>query len=288
MASAFLDKLSNAWQTTGSLLCVGLDPDLTRLPEPYRSAVGNPALAPKAVLDFGCEVIRAVRPYVCALKPQYAHYAALGPDGIRALQETVGFARKVAPDLLVILDGKRADIGSTARMYAAEAFDVLGCDAVTVNPYMGKDAVEPFLERPDKGAFVLCRTSNPGAGAVQDLQVQTADGSQPLYQAIASMVAAEWNERGNCGLVVGATRPDELARVRSIAPDLPILVPGIGAQGGDLEASVRAGLDASGRGLLVNVSRAVIYAGESDRWAQDAAEAARRFRDAINRVRGIA
>jgi len=286
MVSPFLDKLTSAWRTTGSLLCVGLDPDLDRLPEPFQGAKADPSLAAEAVLEFGTRIIEAVRPYACALKPQYAHYAALGPEGIRSLQETVRFARRVAPELVIILDGKRADIGSTSRMYAAEAFDVLDCDAVTVNPYMGRDAVEPFLERADRGAFVLCRTSNPGAGEVQDLEVNTPRGVRPLYQAIAHMVAEAWNSRGNCGLVVGATRPEELACVRGIAPNLPILLPGIGAQGGDLEASVGAGLDACRRGILVNVSRAVIYAGASDCFAQDAAEAARRFRDAINRVRG--
>ncbi|MGQ9524578.1 MAG: orotidine-5'-phosphate decarboxylase [Armatimonadota bacterium] len=288
VARSFLHRLEEAWNATGSLLCVGLDPDLSRLPEPFGAARADPTLAPRAVLEFGCQIIEAVRTYACALKPQYAYYAALGPDGIRVLQETVRFARQAAPELVIILDGKRADIGSTSSMYAVEAFDVLGCDAVTVNPYMGRDAVEPFLLWAGKGAFVLCRTSNPGAGEVQDLEVQTANGPCPLYQVIARMVAEKWNKRRNCGLVVGATRPEELARVREIAPDLPILIPGVGVQGGDLEAAVRAGLDAHRRGVLVNASRSIIYANGSDHYAHHAGRAARDLRDAINRIRGNA
>jgi orotidine-5'-phosphate decarboxylase len=210
----------------------------------------------------------------------------LGPEGVRVLRDTILHARACAPDVPIILDAKRGDIGNTSRMYAVEAFDVLGADAVTVNPYMGADSLSPFLERSDRGVMILCRTSNPGAGAVQDLLVSAGDGPLPLYHVIARLVAREWNTNGNCGLVVGATKPAEVAEVRSLAPGLPILLPGIGAQGGDLSGSVIAGLDEAGAGLLVSVSRAVLYADSGERYAEAAAASARRFRDEINSHRG--
>jgi orotidine-5'-phosphate decarboxylase len=181
----------------------------------------------------------------------------------------------------VILDAKRGDIGSTAQMYAREAFDRYGADAVTVNPYLGRDSVQPFLDRSDKGVVILCRTSNPGAGDFQDLEV---DG-RPLYQQVAATVARQWNTHGNCLLVTGATYPEQLAEVRAIVGDLPLLVPGIGAQGGDLQAVLRHGLTADATGLLISSSRAILYAGAGDDFAEAARQATRRLRDEINRHR---
>lgn len=285
---SFLDKLQRAWERSGSLLCVGLDPNLEMLPAPFAwAASADSAGKARAVLEFCRRIVDAVHPFVCAFKPQYACFAALGPEGISALRDVICHVREVSPELLVILDAKRADIGVTSRMYAAEAFDVLGADAVTVNPYMGFDALEPFLERPERGVFVLCRTSNPGAGEVQDLLVSTEYGELPLYMAVAFMVSRRWNTNRNCGLVVGATNPAELSRVRAEVGELPILVPGVGAQGGDLRSCVSAGLDAHKTGLVVNVSRAVLYAGMDNDFDEAAKQQAKRFRDEINRYRGV-
>ncbi|MGC8832514.1 MAG: orotidine-5'-phosphate decarboxylase [Armatimonadota bacterium] len=285
---SFLDKLQGAWERSGSLLCVGLDPNTEMLPAPFASAASaDPTGKARAVLEFCLRIIDAVHPFVCAFKPQYACFAALGPEGISALRDVIAHAREIAPELPVILDAKKADIGVTSRMYAVEAFDVLGADAVTANPYMGFDALEPFLERPERGVFVLCRTSNPGAGEVQELLVSTERGELPLYLAVAFMVSHRWNINGNCGLVVGATNPAELSKVRAEVGELPILVPGVGAQGGDLRSCISAGLDVRKSGLVVNVSRAVLYAGRNDDFDEAARQQAKRFRDEINRYRGV-
>lgn len=244
------------------MICVGLDP------QPGRTA-------PDEILSFNTRVIEATADLVCAFKPQSAFYEAAGDVGWRALKDTIAAIRRIAPDALVILDAKRNDIGNTAEAYAAAAFEWFDADAITINPYLGGDAVAPFLQRPDRGAFALCRTSNPGAGDLQSLPV----GDEPLYLAVASQARA-WStaNHDNLGLVVGATWPEELAQVRSRCPDLPILLPGIGAQGGDLQASVAAGVDAAGRGLLVSASRSVIYAGGEERIRAAASE----LRDAAN------
>jgi orotidine-5'-phosphate decarboxylase len=286
-ALLFSERLRRAWQTQNSLLCVGLDPEWNRLPECITAGAIEPEAKARAVAEFSRRIVDAVQPYVCAFKPQYAFYGSLGPAGIRALEDTVRYIRARAPHALVILDAKRADIGNTSRMYAVEAFDVIGADAVTVNPYMGGDALAPFLERADRGVAVLCRTSNPGAAQLQDLWVRTDRGEARLYQVVARLVAEEWNANGNCALVVGATAPAQVAEVRAIAPDVPLLLPGIGAQGGDLAASVAAGLDSSGAGLIVNVSRAVLYASSGEQFAEAAAAAARSFTDQINSYRGV-
>ena len=231
-----------------SLICVGLDPQPQRTP-------------PDEILDFNTRVIEATADFVCAFKPQSAFYEAAGNLGWQALKDTIATVRSLAPHAVVILDAKRNDIGNTAEAYATTAFDWFGADALTINPYLGGDAVAPFLQRPECGAFALCRTSNPGAGDLQSLLV----GGEPLYLSVAQL-AREWGEshHRNLGLVVGATWPEELAQVRARCPEMPILLPGIGAQGGDLEASVAAGVDAGGRGLLVSASRSVIYAGEAE------------------------
>ncbi len=236
-------------EAADSLICVGLDP------QPARTS-------PDEILGFNTRVIEATAGLVCAYKPQSAFYEVAGDVGWQALKDTIATVRRVAPQAVVILDAKRNDIGNTAEAYASSAFDWFDADAVTINPYLGGDAVAPFLQRPDRGAFALCRTSNPGAGDLQSLPM--ADGA-PLYLTVAER-AHEWGEahHGNLGLVVGATWPDELVQVRARCPEMPILLPGIGAQGGDLEASVEAGVDAHGRGLLVSASRSVIYAGDAE------------------------
>lgn len=248
-AERFSDRLNAAMEAADSLICVGLDP------QPSRTSAED-------ILSFNTRVIEATTDQVCAYKPQSAFYEAAGELGWRALKDTIGAIRRVAPHAMVILDVKRNDIGSTAAAYASAAFEWFDADAVTINPYLGGDGLAPFLARPERGAFALCRTSNPGAA---DLQSLILSGGDPLYLAVAER-AREWaaEHHGNLGLVVGATWPEELSQVRDRCPDLPILLPGIGAQGGDLEASVAAGLDALGRGLLVSASRSVIYAGDSE------------------------
>jgi len=264
----FFEKLERAAQRNGSLLCVGLDPD--------------PALMPiEDVAAFNRAIIEATRDCVCAYKPNLAFYEALGEQGYATLRATLAAVPDAIP---TIGDAKRGDIGNTAKAYAHALFDGLGFDAVTVNPYLGGDAVEPFLEREEKAAFILCRTSNPGARDLQDLAVSGGDGSRPLFEVVAEM-AARWNTRGNVGLVVGATYPEELRRVRQLCPDMTFLVPGVGAQGGDLAAVMANGLDANGGGLVINVSRQVLYASKGAAYAQAAGDAARRLRDDIQAER---
>lgn len=263
--SAFLDKLDSASQTNHSLLCVGLDPD------PGRMAVAD-------IVEFNRTIIEATSDIVCAYKPNLAFFEALGLDGFLALEATL---KAIPSNVLTIGDGKRGDIGSTSAAYAKVLFDVWGFDAATVSPYLGHDSVEPFLAHNDKGVFLLCRTSNPGGRDFQDLTL--ADGN-PLFEHVANL-AGEWNVAGNAGLVVGATRPEELGRVRSLCPDMPILIPGIGAQGGDLEASVRLGATADGRRAVINASRSVLYASSDPKDFADAArQAALELREGINRT----
>lgn len=253
---SFNARLDLAMQATGSLVCVGLDPQPERLEGP--------------VADFCRRIVDATWRSAVAYKPNIAFFEALGPDGLRDLITVLGH---VPDGRLMILDAKRGDIGSTAEAYARAVFGVYGADAVTVSPYLGRDSVAPFLVDAARGAFVLCHTSNPGAGDFQALDV----GGRPLYLEVARQARA-WNDRGNVGLVVGATYPDALAAVRAAAPELPFLVPGVGAQGGPLEAAVRAGRDANERGLVVNSSRDIIFSG-------DPGAAAARLCDAINAAR---
>ena len=267
----FIHKLSAAWATNDSLLCVGLDPDLARLPASLQND-------PDGIFTFCKEIIDATADLACSFKPQIAYFAALGAEG--QLERICAYLRSNYPHIPLILDAKRGDIGATAKQYAREAFDRYGADAVTVNPYMGFDSVEPYMEWSDRGAIVLCRTSNPGGSDLQFLQV---DG-KPLYQHVARLVAEKWNSNGQCALVVGATFPDELAQVRALVGDMPLLVPGVGAQGGDVEATVRSGKTADGSGMMINSSRAILYAAAQG--TEDFAAAARRValetRDAIN------
>jgi orotidine-5'-phosphate decarboxylase len=272
----FFDKLSAAWSANDSLLCVGLDPDIAKFPAHLRDR-------PDAIFAFCKSIIDATADTACAFKPQIAYFAALAAED--QLQAVCDYLHETYPQIPIVLDAKRGDIGATAEQYAREAFERYGADAVTVNPYMGFDSIAPYLEWKDRGAIVLCRTSNPGGS---DLQFLTADG-KPIYQHVARMVAEKWNTNGQCGLVVGATFPAELAAVRRIVGDLPLLVPGVGAQGGDIQATVQAGRTAAGSGMMINSSRAILYANPARQTGEDFAQAARRValetRDAINRFR---
>lgn len=274
----FMQALRARWQGADTLVCVGLDPEPAKFPPRFASD-------DDAVFAFCRDIADATSPYACAFKPQIAHFAALGAEG--ALQRLVAHLHAAHPGIPVILDSKRGDIGSTAAHYAAEAFDRYAADAVTVNPYLGRDSVQPFLDHADRGVVVLCRTSNPGAADLQDLPVSRNDGpARPLYQHVAETVARDWNAHGNCALVVGATWPEQLREVRAIVGDaMPLLVPGVGAQGGDVEAVVRQAKNADGTGLLVSSSRAILYASSGDDYAAAAASAARELRDTINRYR---
>lgn len=267
MTGGAVAKYDRRVARAGSLLCVGLDSAYDRLP-PRFLADESPQFA------FNRWIIEQTHPYVSAYKPNIAFYEARGAAGIAALKQTVAYLQAHHPDILTICDAKRADIGSTNEGYVAAIFDWLGFDAVTLNPYLGREALAPFLERRDKGCIILCRTSNPGAGEFQDM----ATGGRPLWQAVAERVSRVWNAHGNCMLVVGATYPEELAQVRALVGDMTLLVPGVGAQGGDVAQTVRAGLNARGAGMVINAARSVIF-------ADDPAAEARALRDAINQHR---
>lgn len=257
----FLDKLLAAMHTNRSMICVGLDPDYAHLPAHLpRTADG--------IISFNRALIEATSDLVCAFKPNIAFYEALGRDGWRVLDATL---RAIPAHIPTILDAKRGDIGSTAQAYARAAFDELNVDAITLNPYLGSDALAPFLARRERGCFVLCRTSNPGGADVQNLVLAN---NEPLFLHIARLAQERWNANGNCGLVVGATYPAELAAVRAICPDLPLLVPGVGAQGGDPAAALAAG----GSRTIISVSRAVIYADAGLDFAHAARDAANELR----------
>lgn len=306
-AVTFMQRLRDRWEQGRTLLCVGLDPELERLPRAVRGGqTGSLALDPEhedaqaeeALISFNRAIVDATADLACAFKPNAAFYEACGISGYRALIRTIAYIHQRYPEVPVILDAKRGDVGSTSAAYARAVFDVCGADAVTLHPYLGAEAVAPFLERADKGAFVLCRTSNPGAGEFQDLRFSSGDQvgpieqppDEPLYlrvaQRVAQRVAGAWNARGNCGLVVGATYPAELRRVRARAGDLPLLVPGIGAQGGSLEATLEAGLDSHGQGLVISASRSILYASDGRDFAEAARREAQRLWHEIDRLRG--
>ncbi len=268
----FLERLSARWSTHRTLLCVGLDPDPERLPL-------HLAGRPNALFEFCRQIVEATADLACAFKPQAAYFGAHRAED--ELEELVWHIRERHPHVPVILDGKRGDIGPTAVQYAREAFERYRADAVTLSPLMGLDSIEPFLQYPGHGVFLLCRTSNAGGSELQELDV----GGQRLYERIAQLASSSWNLNGQLGLVVGATYPHELARVRAIAPRLPLLVPGIGAQGADIGAALRAGLDANGAGLVINSSRAILYAGSGESFAAQARQAAIQTRDRIEAVR---
>jgi orotidine-5'-phosphate decarboxylase len=273
----FMQSLQQAWTRNDSLVCVGLDPTPARFPAQLQAD-------PDAVFAFCAAIVDATADLVCAYKPQIAHFAALRAEA--ALERLIAHIHSRHPGIPVILDAKRGDIGSTAQHYVSEAFTRYQADAVTVNPYLGRDSVQAFLDRADKGVIILCHTSNPGAADLQDLLVHDTDDTPlPLYQHLARTIARDWNTHGNCVLVTGATWPAQLGEVRALVGDMPLLVPGIGAQGGDVEAVVRQGRTAAGNGLLVSSSRAILYASAGADFAQAARAATSALRDAINRCR---
>ena len=271
--SNFIGKLRNRWQDANTLLCVGLDPDPAKFPDAFVSD-------DDALFNFCAAIVDATAEYACAFKPQIAYFAAHN-GGEAALQRLIAHINANHPDIPVVLDAKRGDIGSTAEQYVVEAFDRFGADAVTLNPYMGRDSAAPFLARNDRGCVFLCHTSNPGACDFQELLI---DGA-PLYTHVARTIANEWNADGNCALVVGATFPEELNIIRSLVGDMPLLIPGIGAQGGDVAATVANGKTADGTGLMINSSRGILYASMGPDFAEAAAQAARVLRDEINQYR---
>jgi orotidine-5'-phosphate decarboxylase len=269
-AMHFLDRLTAAQQRHGSLLCVGLDPEPAKFPPPWRGD-------PQRLFDFCARIVDATKDLVCAFKPQIAYFAAQRAED--QLERLMAYIKRVAPDVPVILDAKRGDIGATAEQYAREAFERYQADAVTLSPYMGFDSIEPYLKHDGRGLFLLCRTSNPGGADLQSLPLASG---QTLYEHVASLAAGAWSRDAGArlGLVVGATVPAEIERVRQLAPTLPLLIPGVGAQGGDAQAAVRAGWRPGGP-IIVNSSRAILYAGATADFALAAREAARQTRDLL-------
>jgi orotidine-5'-phosphate decarboxylase len=266
---AFIELLQRRWVDAGTLLCVGLDPDVQRLPE---------ALAGRdqALFEFCAAIADATADFVCAFKPQIAYFAARGAEA--ELVRLIDHLHQRHPHVPVILDAKRGDIGATARLYAQEAFERYRADAVTVNPYPGRESIEPYLDYPDRGVILLCRTSNQDSAWLQNYPPDA-----PVFLRIAS-AARSWNRHGNLMLVAGATYADDLRRIREVVGDMPLLVPGIGAQGGDLAEVLNAGLDRNHRGLVINASRSVLYAGAGEDFADAARAAARALRDDIRRL----
>jgi len=286
--SEFVAKLETQCER-GNFVCVGLDSDYSQIPEAAKKLTTEQGSVEWEMFAFNREIIDATHDLVCAYKPNVAFYEAYGSYGWGALKRTIDYIKNVYPEIPVILDAKRADIGNTNLGYVKAVFDELGADAVTVHPYFGKEALKPFLDRKDKGVFVLARTSNPGAGEFQDLLLHPPSpeffGTLPLYKYVAYKVTTEWNENGNCGVVVGATYPEELAQIRQIVGDMPILLPGIGAQGGEVEATVKAGKDSRGWGMIINSSRGIIFASKGEDFAQAARKATESLREEINRYR---
>lgn len=268
----FIESLSAAWAKNNSLLCVGLDPDPAKFPAHLHGRAD-------AIFAFCADIVDATADLVCAFKPQIAYFAAHRAED--QLEVLIAHIHEKHPGIPVILDAKRGDIGSTAEQYAIEAFERYQADAVTVNPYMGRDSVDPYLAYPKKGVIILCRTSNPGGSDLQFLNV----GGEKLYECVARLAAKEWNSSGQISLVVGATFPAEIARVREIVGDMPLLVPGIGAQGGDIAATVHAGRTENATGLMINSSRAILYAGKDEHFAAAARQVALATRDTINLYR---
>ena len=276
--STFISKLEHRWKQE-NFVCAGLDSAYEQLPTKVKSGRS----IEEALFVFNRDIIDATHDLVCAYKPNAAFYEAQGIEGFQALIRTVQYVQETYPHIPVILDAKRADIGSTNIGYVQAAFDIIGVDAITVHPYLGKEALAPFLARKEKGIIVLAKTSNPGAGEFQDLPV--GDAQEPLYQVVARHVAHTWNANGNCALVVGATYPADLKKVRTIIGDMPILIPGIGVQGGEIAATVAAGKDSRGWGMIINSSRGIIFASKEDDFAQAARRATEELRVEINKFR---
>ncbi|MAZ11152.1 MULTISPECIES: orotidine-5'-phosphate decarboxylase [unclassified Limnobacter] len=274
--TSFPKRLAHSWQHSNSMLCVGLDPDVSRMPEGYGTS-------PAEIERFCMEIVKATAEFACAFKPQIAYFAANRAEA--ALENILAYANEIAPHATTILDAKRGDIGATAKQYAIEAFERYKADSVTLSPYMGSDSVEPYHAYADRGLFLLCRTSNPGGN---DLQFLNTEKNEPLYQTVAKLATTTWNPHQQVGLVVGATYPEEIKTVRALVGDSPLLVPGIGAQGGDLLNTVKNGLCSQGWGLLINSSRAILYASSKADFAGAAAQEARNTRDAIQATKAVA
>ena len=270
-SNTFNQQLQSAWASQGSMLCVGFDPDPKRLPASFQGK-------PEGIFEFCREIADATADLVCSFKPQFAYFASQRAEA--QLEKLIGHLKDKYPHIPVILDSKRGDIGSTADHYALEAFERYGADAVTVNPYMGFDTIEPYLKHAGKGVIVLCRTSNPGGS---DLQFLNVNSGEPLYLHVAKLASQKWNGSGQISLVVGATFPEEIAKVRAIVGDMPLLIPGIGAQGGDIDATIKAGriLNTPGTGMIINSSRAILYASTGNDFAQAARDIAQSTRDAL-------
>jgi len=271
-SNTFNQQLHSAWASQGSMLCVGFDPDPKRLPPVLQGK-------PDSIFEFCREIADATADLVCAFKPQFAYFASQRAEA--QLEKLIKHLKEKHPHIPVILDSKRGDIGSTADHYALEAFERYGADAITVNPYMGFDTFEPYLKHAGKGVIVLCRTSNPGGSDLQFLNV--LPDAQPLYLHVAKLAAQQWNSSGQISLVVGATFPEEIAKVRAIVGEMPLLIPGIGAQGGDIDATVKAGAvpNKPGTGMIINSSRAILYASSGSDFAEAARAVALKTRDAL-------
>lgn len=282
MARNFQDLVKAQWEQK-KFLCIGLDSDLEKIPDAAKQRGTR-----ETIIAFNRAIVDATRDIVCAFKPNPAFYEAYGDEGWNALRETIQYIHDSAPDVPVILDGKRADIGNTNELYAHSAFDHLHADALTIQAYPGYEALAPFFARKEKGIFVWCRASNEGSGEIQDLQVHDPTTSlgrgEPLYLVIARTVAKTWNTNGNCGVVAGGTYSEELTNVRSAVGDLPILVPGIGAQGGDVKMTARAAKNSKGNGMIVSSSRAVIFASSGKDFAEAARSKAQQLHDAITKA----
>lgn len=285
----FRQMLEAQW-SRGNFVCVGLDSEFGKIPESARRQATGRTILERTILNFNEAIIDATKDVVCAYKPNVAFYEAYGEKGLCVLRETINYIHEYASDIPVILDAKRADIGNTNVGYMQAAFGFLQADAITVNPYFGREALKPFLYCKDKGIIVLCRTSNPGAGEFQDLYVLKDEergfkNERPLWRFVAEQVHDHWNYNGNCALVVGATYPEELREVRKIVGDMPILIPGIGTQGGDVEKAVIAGKDSRGRGMIINSSRNIIFASKGADFAKAARRETIKLRDMINQYR---
>ena len=270
--NTFTQQLQSAWASQGSMLCIGLDPDPKRLPPSLQGK-------PEGIFEFCREIADATADLACSFKPQFAYFASQGAEA--QLEKLIAHLKNKYPKIPVILDSKRGDIGSTAEHYAMEAFERYGADAVTVSPYMGFDSVEPYLRHAGKGVIILCRTSNPGGSDLQFLNV--ASSGEPLYLHVAKLASQQWNGSGQISLVVGATFPEEIAKVRAVVGEMPLLIPGIGAQGGDIDATVKAGSIANkpGTGMMINSSRAILYASSGSDFAEAARKVAQSTRDAL-------
>lgn len=271
----FIDMLRAAERRNGSLLCVGLDPEPTRFPGKLKGDANK-------IYDFCARIVDATADLVIAFKPQIAYFAAHRAEG--QLERLMEHMRRMAPEVPIILDAKRGDIGSTAEQYAIEAFERYGADAVTLSPFMGFDSVQPYLKHEGKGAFLLCRTSNPGGADLQGQKLGSVEGEPLLYEHVARLAQGPWNLNGQLGLVVGATYPNEIERVRKVAPTVPLLIPGVGAQGGDAVATVKAGWRPDGT-IVVNSSRAILYASSGDDFAEAARREAEKTRGVLERAR---